>query len=391
MSEAEHPSSDTEMAPRSKTGLLRRAGLAFTNTLMAIVFLGSMAAGVWLLHVRAGARPGPDNHPPLTVETLKIVPQASYVTTSSYVGRLEPARQTNLAFERAGLVLRVDPEEGSAVRSGDVVAELDTDQLHARRDQLEAQQRELMARRKLAILTRDRKKTLRKKGWSSDQRYDEAHANVEELSAAIERVGAQIGATDIDIRKSKLVAPFDGIISARAIDEGAVIAAGTTIMTLLETDHRQVRVGLPPEMADKLETTRTYKMRAGEHILIGTLTARRPDLQSGTRTVTALFDVTNADELIFGDLVTLELETTVPEAGAWVPLSALKEGHKGLWTLMVVDNNETSPILRNEAVEILHAKGPSVYVRGTFQPGAEVLANGTNRVTSGQRVAVAKE
>ena len=63
--------------------------------------------------------------------------------------------------------------------------------------------------------------------------------------AGIDRVKAQIASIDIDIAKSKITAPFDGIVSSRLIDEGAVVAAGTPLLTVLEADRRQARIGLP--------------------------------------------------------------------------------------------------------------------------------------------------
>ena len=384
----EAPENQTAAPPKRP---LRRLAVITVNMLIALIFIGAMGLGIWTLHSRAGAKPAPKKHPPVAVETQILEPQPSYRATSSYVGRLEPARQTDLAFERGGLVLNVHPEEGSIVKKGDIVAELDTDQLKASRQQLEAQQRELEARRNLAILTRKRKRKLRDKGWSPDQRFDEANANVEELNAAIERIAAQIKSIDIDIQKSKLIAPFSGTISARAIDEGSVIAAGTMIVRLLETSRIEARIGLPPEVAQTLDEIKEYKLRAGTQYFKAKLSARRPDLQFGTRTVTVLFDVVGEQTLLFGDIVTLELETTVSEQGTWLPLTALKEGHKGLWTVLVVESTTDDFIVRSEAVEILHANGPLVYARGTFKPGARILVNGTNRVTSGQRVAIAKD
>ena len=65
--------------------------------------------------------------------------------------------------------------------------------------------------------------------------------------------------------------------------------------------------------------------------------------------------------------------------------------HRGLWNILTVVTREGQAITQNEAVEILHIDGERAYVRGTFQPGAEIVAGGTNRVIAGQRVALAGE
>lgn len=374
-----------------RKSFLRRTLYGMATVSVALVFVGMMGAGIAALHLRASAEAGPQRPLPTPVETLTIEMQDSYEEAGRYVGRLEPARQTALAFERGGLVTSVFKDEGDRVAAGEPVASVDTSQLEATRDQLEAQVRELTARRRLATLTLGRQSKLQKKGWSPEQRLDEAQASLSELTAGIDRVKAQIASIDIDIAKSKITAPFDGIVSSRLIDEGAVVAAGTPLLTVLEADRRQARIGLPPEVTTKLDPARTYVLDTGVGKLQARLHTQRPDLQAGTRTVTVLFDVTGKSSVPFGEIVTLTLDTEIKTRGTWVPLAALSEGHRGLWNILTVVTREGQPFAQSEAVEILHIDGERAYVRGTFQPGAEIVAGGTNRVVTGQRVALAGE
>ncbi|MFA9476185.1 MAG: efflux RND transporter periplasmic adaptor subunit [Filomicrobium sp.] len=358
-------------------------------SLVALLFVGLMGAGTTVLYLRAAAEAGPQRPLPTPVETLTVEMQDSYQETSRYVGRLEPARQTALAFERGGLVTSVFKDEGDRVVAGETIAQLDTAQLEATRDQLEAQERELKARRRLATLTLDRQSKLQKKGWSPEQRLDEAEASLGELTAGIDRVNAQISSIDIDIAKSNITAPFNGIVSIRSIDEGAVVAAGTPLLTVLEADRLQARIGLPPEVAVKLDPSRTYKLGTHAGELEARIDTKRPDLQAGTRTVTVLFDVSGESKVPFGEIVTLALDTRIKTRGTWVPLAALNEGHRGLWNVLTVVTRDGQQLAQNETVEILHIEAESAYVRGTFQPGAKIVAGGTNRVVTGQRVALA--
>lgn len=370
-----------------------RKGLVFgAAVLTSLLFIALMAGGITALHMRASAEKADETHPPVTVETAPFELIESYTEAFQYVGRLEPARQTALAFERAGLVLDVARDEGDIVAKHETVAALDIAQLQVSRAQLQAQIREFQARRRLAELTLERQQQLRSSGWSPDQRFDEATASVAELTASIERVEAQIGAIDIDIRKSILRAPFEGLVAERSIDEGAVVSAGMPVVTLLEAGRRQARIGLPPDEAVKLRPDQQYKLRSGSREFTGKLAAKRPDIQPGTRTATALFDVTGADDLAFGEIITLELETKVHERGGWLPLTALKEGARGLWTVMTVTSGKDGETLvRSEAVEVVYARDQRVYVRGTLQDGARVITNGGNRVINGQLIALAAE
>ena len=389
MSEATGQNPSTGPAGRTQKGIGWRIVNVCASALTGLVFLGLMGAGIAALHIRADAERPPTAHPAVAVETVKANVENGYIKSAFYVGRLEPARTTQLAFERGGLVVTVHHDEGKAVTVGDVIAEMDTQLLEARRRQLVAQRAEVEAGRKLAQATLERQSELRTKGWSPDQRFDEAQARANELAAALERIDAQISTVDIDISKSTLTAPFSGVVGRRRVDEGAVVAAGTEILTLLEAGRPQVRIGLPPDVARTLSKNQSYELSAGSYTFRGTLIAKRTDLQAGTRTVSALFDANGADSLALGDVVTLQIESRVPRPGAWLPMTALKEGQKGLWTILVVARSKSQTVVRGEAVEILHADGERVFVRGTFRPGAQVLANGTNRVTEGQRVAIA--
>lgn len=396
MSAHDHPAGRPQAAdatspqPRRKLTqrLLHGAGVVFG----VVLFAGAAAAGIAALHLRIAAEAPRAPIPPVSVATVRATVEDGYSLKTSYTGRLEAARETALAFERAGSVVAIGPQEGEAVSAGAVIARLDTAQLRAGRQRLEARLRELDAQRNLAELTRDRQSKLRSEGWSADQRLDEAEATFAQLSAAMDQVTAEIASLDIDIAKSELKAPFDGTIAARIIDEGAVVAAGTPVATLLETGHIQVRIGLPPEVARNLSPDDTYALDAGNRAIEARLVTLRPDLDTATRTMTVLFDVAGgAGGAALGDLVTLDIESRVETRGAWLPLTALKEGRRGLWTVLVADVSGEEAVVRPESVEVLHAEAERVFVRGTLRDGDRVLAGGTDRVVAGQRIALAAE
>jgi RND family efflux transporter MFP subunit len=380
---------DASRGDRSK--ILQRLRNGIVVVIASAVIIGLAAAGIAGLKYRAEQAAVPEKHPPIAVATTPIVIQESYQTTTRYVGRIEPARQTDLAFELAGLVLKMDVDEGDTVRAGDVIATLDTQRLEAQRLQLEAQTRELQAERKLAEFTLERQSSLQEKGWSPQQREDEALASVSRLSAAIDRVAAQIELVEIDIRKSSLVAPYDGTIGARFVDEGTVTGAGAPVVTVLETGRPRARIGLPPEIAATLEPERLYRIHSPTKSFPARLIAGRPDLNTATGTVPVLFALEDVQDVPFREIVTLVVETEVEGRGAWLPLSALTEGNKGLWSVLVVDDTDQNARLKAESVELVHVDDERAYVRGSLRDGARVVTEGTHRVVPGQHIALSRE
>lgn len=369
----------------------RKLARGTAMVLTGLTFIGLMGAGIAGLHIRASAEAPPEANPAVTVSYLTARFEDGYIVTERFAGRLEPARQTRLAFERAGLVTEILFDEGDRITAGTVVARLDTAQLKARRAQLLAQRRELQARLDLAKVTLTRQQSLQSKGWQSVQRFDEARFSVAELTASIARVNATIRSVDIDLEKSEIRAPFAGTVAARSIDEGAIVSAGTAVLELLEADVRQVRVGVSVAAAEALSTDQIYSLRSGGRTYPGRLISKRADLQTGTRTVTALFEARSATDVPFGDIVELALERRVKSRGAWLPTTALSEGRKGLWTVLTVVERDDKPVVAREAVEVLHVEAQRVFVRGTLSQGARIVLDGTNRVIPGQRVALAPQ
>ena len=360
-----------------------------TLLLAGLAFVGVMAGGIAALHLRAAAELPAQANPPVSVAVQTVHLAEAYHVTDRFAGRLEPARQTRLAFERAGLVTGILFEEGDLVGQGDVVARLDTAKLEAERDRLRAQRRELQARQALAEVTLERQSALTTKGWQTEQRYDEARFGLAEISAAIERIDAAIASIEVDLGKSVLTAPYAGRVAARALDEGAVVDPGMPVIELLESEARQVRIGVSVEAAAALQAGQLYRLEAGGRRFEGRLLAKRPDLQTGTRTVPVLFEVLQAEALPFGEIVELLLDRRIAAEGVWLPLRALSEGRKGLWSVLTVVERDGEPTVAREAVEVLHLDDGRAFVRGTLAEGSRIVLGGTNRVIPGQRVAPA--
>ena len=358
-------------------------------SLTTLAFIAATAGGIVVLHGQAGANRSLPPNPPLAVDTRRIELSKTYRVNERFVGLLEAARQTRLSFERQGKVTEVLFDEGQRVLRGQVVARLDTASLKSKKRELEARRQELEAQFDLASATLSRQRVLNKKGWQSHQKLDEARFGSAQLSAAIRRMTASIASVDIEISRSELKAPYSGIVAARAVDEGAIVNAGTVVMDLIESGARRVRVGVSAGVADSLEVSRSYRLTSGKREFEGRLFSKRPDLQAGTRTAIALFEVRGAETIPIGGIVELVVERSIKAEGVWLPIRALSEGTKGLWTVLTVVDGKGGRTVERRAIEVLHLDGGRVYVRGNFLEESRVVINGTNRVIPGQRVALA--
>ncbi|MEM9122758.1 MAG: efflux transporter periplasmic adaptor subunit, partial [Pseudomonadota bacterium] len=92
-----------------------------------------------------------------------------------------------------------------------------------------------------------------------------------------------------------------------------------------------------------------------------------------------------------GSLGHLNLARQIDERGVWVPLAALTEGQRGLWSLYVVENGEASPemgrVVRRQ-VEVVTFSATDAFVRGLISPGDKIVTTGTHRIVPDQLVAL---
>ncbi|MEM8811141.1 MAG: efflux RND transporter periplasmic adaptor subunit [Pseudomonadota bacterium] len=380
------PSVSSKPVKKRPPGFARRIAGAFAVLVAASIAGILTLAGTTIIHERSAARPKVKPLPALQVETIRATYADHFVTAEHYAGRFEAARSSRLAFERPGTVIEVLVDEGDRVKRGDVIARLDIQLLEARNAELEARRDTLEAQAELARLTKDRKEALIDRGFATGEDVDTARLALVGLNSSLREVDAGLKAVAIDKTKSVLRAPYDGTIGERRLDEGAIVAAGTAVVDVVETGRPQIRVGIPQRHLGSLEIGKTYEIDHSGRLLDAALTSIRPDIDPTTRTVIAVFDIKTEAELPLGANADLVLNVRRDAAGFWVPMASLRAGARGLWTVLTVVDAETGGRIGLESVEILALDGDEAFVRGSVRPDARIVADGTHRIVPGMPV-----
>ncbi|MEM1277539.1 MAG: efflux RND transporter periplasmic adaptor subunit [Pseudomonadota bacterium] len=354
--------------------------------IFGLLVLAGGASAVMALQARAADEPRAQERAALTVAVSRIEIQARYQVRESYVGQVEPARLTTPSFERSGKVTDLLVDEGDEVDAGQVLARMDTRALEIERMRLEAERASLVADTDLAQRTVERREQLVDDGWASRQAFDEAQFSLTALAARRDSITAAIARIDLDLEKSVLLAPFSGTVSARQIDEGTVVASGTPVLSLQETTRPQARIGIPSDRADLVSRGDRFPLLYRGRAIIGEVAAITRDLQFGTRSIPILLDLDADFPLTMGQVIRLDLTRNIEVRGAWVPLAALREAERGLWSIQTARPTDTGYKVAREAVEVLHVADQNAYVRGTFQDGALLIPEGGHRLSVGQDV-----
>jgi RND family efflux transporter MFP subunit len=384
-------------------------GVTRTRTALALASLAlAGAAAAWACAGGSADAAVPHAAAPtwlLPVESHRVRDAEGYEVEQRFAGRVVCRRTSELGFEHGGRVMELLVDEGSLVVEGQVLARLDTRLLRVRGRELEAKRaeangrvQETQARLALARVTAQRHRQLLAAQHTSPQRYDEAlyaeRALVGQLAAAraeAAAVDAALEHLEIDLDLTELRAPFDGQITARRADEGSILSPGEPVLALAEIGALEARVGVPASDADRLAPGSRYALEVEGVAVDGMLESVIQTVASNTRTVTALFRLESPPSGIrHGDVAELSLETRVAGPGFWLPISALRQGRRGLWSAFALVDDDGALRAEPRDLQMIHAEAERAYVRGTLREGERVVATGLHRVAPGQRVRLAR-
>ena len=350
-------------------------------TLASVLFLQACS------EVTAEEKPTSTHY--LQANSEHLLQQDSYQVENKFVGKVIAKQDADLGFELAGIVNHLYVIEGQSVTKGQVLAELDTQLLKIERAQLEAQLAQAQAEFNLIDANLKRVSSLIKRGFTSEQNMDELSSQKLVIAANIRSTKAALEGSRYRLNKSKLVAPFDGIVSSRSIAQGEVIAAGTPAFRLLQSGQLEITIGVPASFVHQLSGAQHDVEIAGK-TYSATLLTTGNEVNAVTRTISLRFALPEGSAVFNGQLAYLKLPQVYQETGYWVPLTAITDGVRGMWNIYTLE--QTSPELyelSNATVTVLHATEAAAYVQGDLQNNQSFVTSGIHRFVPGQLVKIA--
>lgn len=370
--------------------------------------LGALTAiAVGIAAAMANGSSGSQNDqdaPMLSVRTAPVTVESVYETQALFPGRVRAGRRSQLGFERGGRLDSVAFDEGDRVAKGTVLARLDQRQLKAQNAAAAAQVSaakaglsEAQASKALASAVQERQRTLLEKGHISEQRFDDstyalraANAAVSSAKARLLQAKADAEAVSVALALTDLTAPFDGFVVKRMADEGTVLGPGTPIFDFEESGKTEFVSGVPINAASALATGSSFEVTINGEKHSATLSKVVSALDTTTRTAQLVLTLPESAGVASGEVGQLSLNQQMSGDGFWVPMEALQEGARGLWTVFVAKpNGDNTATIERHPVELMYSDLGKAYVRGTPSNGALVVQSGADRLVTGQRVTLA--
>ena len=320
----------------------------------------------------AGAEKGKDRPPPLV--------KAEPATTMRFADRMEAIgtaranEQVTVSAPVTERIVRLNFDDGSFVRAGQVVAVLQQAQQSAQLNEAQARARE--TQQQLARVAE-----LKQRGFATQSAYDTQVAAAAAARAQSAQASAQIG-------ERVVRAPFSGWVSLRNISVGAIASQGTEIATISdvsvikldftvpETMLSAIRPGLPIEARSAAYPDRPFR---------GVIHTIDPVVDPNTRAVTVRARLPNPDRLLRpGMMMTVAIENA-PRLALSVPeLAVIGEG-EGRFVFVVDEQGRAKRIPVRTGIR----SAGRVEIREGLRPGQRVITEGVVKVADGMPVRLA--
>jgi RND family efflux transporter MFP subunit len=281
---------------------------ARTLTITGLVGVGLL--GVTILQARGAASPGAHAPAARPIGPRSVAAEGRVITY--------PGDEVVVGAERSGRLIRVAVQEGQKVRKGELLAELESDELRAAADESRARVREAEAEVHLSELNLARRRELAEEKIVSVNDLDQATRDLDIAKARLETVRATLARQQAQLDKTRILAPIDGTVVARHVDGGQTIDSGAKVATVAnlrrlridgeadEADSAGLVVGTPVVITNDGYPGRTWKGKIEEVSDSVTLRKLKPQ-DPGRPTDTRILSV----KVAFAEPSPLKLGTTV--------------------------------------------------------------------------------
>jgi RND family efflux transporter MFP subunit len=173
--------------------------------------------------------------PPLPRVTIAEVADRDIAEWDEFTGRLEAIDSVAVRARVSGYVSRVNFEEGTLVRRGDLLVEIDPRPFQAEVDRLRAEIVRARATMQRATAELDRAKRLAAENAMSREEHDRRASFADESAAQLAASEAALRAAELNLEFTRVVSPVDGRVGRAIVTRGNLVSGGTGEATLLTT------------------------------------------------------------------------------------------------------------------------------------------------------------
>jgi len=371
----------------------RSRGPLFGAALLIVV---AIALAFWGISTRAKALSV------VTTETRELaVPTVAVITPEKgqpqqdivLPGTMQAFTDAAIYARTNGYLRKWNADIGSRVRAGQVLAEIDSPEVDQQLEQARADLATADANARLAQSTAERYRDLIKTDSVSKQDLDNANGSLEAKLTAVNSAKANVRRLEQLHGFGQITAPFDGVVTARNTDVGALIDSGSNAKELFHVAavHRlRVFVNVPEIYSRAAQTGMKADLTLTEfpgRAFTGTLARTAQSIDTASRTLLTEIDVDNPKgELLPGSYAEVHLKLPSAQSTYKLPINAIIFRTEGVRIAVVGADRKVTL----QPVTLGRDYGDSVEVVSGISGRERIILNAPDSIETGQAVRIAE-
>lgn len=332
--------------------------------------------------------------PQVSVYTVKSAPLA---VTTELPGRTDAFRVAEVRPQVSGIILRRNFTEGSDVKAGDSLYQIDPATYQAAYDNAKGELAKVQAAANIAHLTVKRYVPLVGTQYVSKQEYDQAVATAQQADASVVAAQAGVESARINLAYTKVTSPIEGRIGKSSVTEGALVTNGqaTALATVQQLDPIYVDVTQPSSDFMRLKQSSLQKgdgsstvellMENGQpYPLKGTLQFSDVTVDESTGSITLRAIFPNPEHMLLpGMFVRARIDEGVQPDAILVPQQGVTRTPRGDATVLVVNDKNQ---VESRTVVAPQAIGDRWLITEGLKNGDRVIVSGLQKARPGTTV-----
>jgi multidrug efflux system membrane fusion protein len=296
-----------------------------------------------------------------------------------------------------GQIISINFTEGQAVKTGDLLAQIDPRPYQAQVDQFTANRDRDQAQLTNAQANLNRYTPLAQKGWATPQLLDTQKAQVAQLEAAVKSDEALIESANVQLSYTRLTSPIDGVTGIRQIDVGNIISPANTNGVVIVTQLEPISLifTLPeavlPQIQQQQQKTKAplavlaYSQDNRIKLDEGKLGLVSNEIIQTTGSIQLKANFANkAHRLWPGELVNARLLLDTRHDGLTVSASAVQQGPNGPYAYVV--NPDSSVAIR--PIKVAQISEGQALIDSGLEANEQVVVDGQYKLKPGTQVTI---
>lgn len=364
-----------------------------------IVVLVVLGAGWYMWQKQSSAPSSAATRPAMGMRSQKTPVRTTDVVQGvleerlQAVGTVQAFNTVTVRSRVEGELIRLSFKDGQFVRAGEVLAQVDPRPFEAKLEQAEGQLKQVQAQLSQAQNDLNRYMTLQKQNSISAQQVENQRALVMQLKAAVSSAQAAVEDNKVQLNYTKIVAPIDGRLGLRNLDEGNLISAANTdgLVVITQTQPIAVSFALPEidlsRLFERLHLEEslpvTVRDRQNKLLSTGVVLAVDNQINIDTGTVRVKAAMPNLDNSLFPNQFVSISVLLGKRQGLVIPNAAIQSGSIGDFVYLMAKDQTVSV----RPIKIALSSDEQSLITEGLELGDKVVVEGTDRLREGSEVA----